>query len=164
MYNKETTDTKYREDPFRAINFKTDQEGNLICPNGKKFVFSYRKSVKGNLYGRQEEVYECEDCSNCPYADKCKKADGNRTIRLNEELTAFHQEVLDNLESIHGALLRMNRSIQAEGSFGIMKQDRWYKRIVRKGLKWVKLELLLVVLGHNLYKFHNRKMKKLTAA
>ena len=96
--------------------------------------------------------------------DKCKKTDGNRTIRLNEELTAFHQEVLDNLESIHGALLRMNRSIQAEGSFGIMKQDRWYKRIVRKGLKWVKLELLLVVLGHNLYKFHNRKMKNLVAA
>lgn len=164
MYNKETTDTKCRKDPFRAVNFKTDQEGSLICPNGKKFVFSYRKSVKGNLYGRQEEIYECEDCSNCPYADKCKKTDGNRTIRLNEELTAFHQEVLDNLESIHGALLRMNRSIQAEGSFGIMKQDRWYKRIVRKGLKWVKLELILVVLGHNLYKFHNRKMKNLVAA
>ena len=164
MYNKEITDTKYREDPFRAVNFKTDQKGNLICPNGRKFVFSYRKPVKGNLYGRQEEIYECENCSNCPYADKCKKTDGNRTIRLNEELTAFHQEVLDNLESIHGALLQMNRSIQAEGSFGIMKQDRWYKRIVRKGLKWVKLELLLVILGHNLYKFHNRKMKKLVAA
>ena len=89
-----------------------------------------------------------------------KKTDKNRTIRLNEELTAFHQEVLDNLESIHGALLRMNRSIQAEGSFGIMKYDRWYKRIVRKGLKWVKLELLLVSLGHNLYKYHNRKMKR----
>ena len=164
MYNKEITDTKYREDPFRAVNFKTDQKGNLICPNGRKFVFSYRKPVKGNLYGRQEEIYECENCSNCPYADKCKKTDGNRTIRLNEELTAFHQEVLDNLESIHGALLQMNRSIQAEGSFGIMKQDRWYKRIVRKGLKWVKLELLLVVLGHNLYKFHNRKMKNIVAA
>lgn len=51
------------------------------------------------------------------------------TIRLNEELTSMHQEVIDNLESIHGALLRMNRSIQAEGTFGIMKQDRRYKRI-----------------------------------
>ena len=88
-----------------------------------------------------------------------QKTDKNRTIRLNEELTSFHQEVLDNLESIHGVLLRMNRSIQAEGSFGIIKYDRWYKRIVRKGLKWVKLELLLVSLGHNLYKYHNRKIK-----
>ena len=164
MYKKETTDEKYRNDPFRAVNFKTNQDGDLICPNGKKHIFAYRKPIKGNLYGRQEEIYQCEDCSNCPYAEQCKKTDKNRTIRLNEELTAFHQEVLDNLESIHGALLRMNRSIQAEGSFGIMKYDRWYKRIVRKGLKWVKLELLLVSLGHNLYKYHNRKIKNTAAA
>ena len=118
--------------PFRAVNFQTDEEGNLICPNGKKFQFSHRKPVKGNKYGRQEEIYQCEDCTGCPYAAQCKKGEGNRTVSLNEELTAIHQEVLYNLESIHGALLRMNRSIQAEGSFGIMKYDRWYKRIVRK--------------------------------
>ena len=52
----------------------------------------------------------------------------------------MHQEVINNLESIHGALLRMNRSIQAEGTFGIMKNDRWYKRIVRRGLNSVRLD------------------------
>ena len=51
--------------------------------------------------------------------------------RINQELTAMHREVLDNLNSIHGALLRMNRSIQAEGTFGVMKYDRRYRRIVR---------------------------------
>ena len=71
----------------------------------------------------------------------------------------MHQEVLDNLESIHGALLRMNRSIQAEGTFGIIKYDRWYKRIVRRGLDRVKLELFLVSIGHNLYKFHNKQKR-----
>ena len=164
MYKKETTDEKYHNDPFRAVNFRRDFDGNLICPNGKKFCFAYREPVKGNHYGRQEEIYQCEDCSGCPYAEQCKKTVKNRTIRLNEELTSLHQEVVNNLESIHGALLRMNRSIQAEGSFGIMKYDRWYKRIVRKGLRGVKLELLLVVLGHNLYKYHNRKLKKADAA
>ena len=72
----------------------------------------------------------------------------------------MHQEVINNLESIHGALLRRNRSIQAEGTFGIMKYDRWYRRIVRKGLDSVELEILLVSIGHNLYKFHNKQMKK----
>jgi hypothetical protein len=76
----------------------------------------------------------------------------------------MHQEVIDNLESIHGAMLRMNRSIQAEGTFGIMKYDRWYKRTVRKGLDSVRLELLLVSIGHNLYKFHNKRMKLQEAA
>ena len=59
----------------------------------------------------------------------------------------MHQEVIENLESIHGALLRMNRSIQAEGTFGIMKKRRWYKRIVRRGIHSVKLEVLLVAMA-----------------
>ena len=164
MFRRETGDADYREDPFRAVNFRTDAEGTPICPAGKKFVFAYRKAVKGNQYGRQEEIYRCEDCSNCPLAGRCKKTEGNRTIRLNEEISTFHAEVINNLESIHGVLLRTNRSIQAEGSFGVMKQDRGYRRTVRRGLKWVKLELLLVTIGQNLYKFHNKKSNVRSAA
>ena len=76
----------------------------------------------------------------------------------------MHEEVLNNLESIHGALLRMNRSIQAEGTFGILKYDRWYKRIVRRGLDFVKLELYLVSIGHNLYKYFNKHCRLRSAA
>lgn len=164
MYKKETKDKSYHNDPFRAVNFRRDGEGNMVCPNGKAFHFAYRKPVKENRYGRQEEYYTCEDCSGCPYAEKCKKTDKNRTVRLNEELSSMHKEVLDNLEDIQGALLRMNRSIQAEGTFGIMKYDRWYKRVVRRGLYSVKLELYLVSIGHNLYKFYNKQMRFRKAA
>ncbi len=73
------------------------------------------------------------------------------------ELTAMHEKVLRNRNSTHGALLRMNRSIQAEGTFGVVKRDRGYRRIRRRGLEKVKLELLLVAVGHNLYKFHSPK-------
>ena len=157
MFKKETTDQAYHEDPFRAVNFRIGDDGLMQCPNGKAFHFQYRKHVKGNAYGRQEEIYQCEDCSGCPYAEKCKRAEGNRTIRVNQELTRMHREVIENLESIHGALLRMNRSIQAEGTFGIMKNDCWYRRIVRRGIKSVKLEVFLVSIGHNLYKYQNKK-------
>ncbi len=40
----------------------------------------------------------------------------------------MHQEVIENLKSIQGALLRVNHSIQEEGTFGIIKNDRWDKR------------------------------------
>ena len=163
MFKKETEDKNYRENPFRAENFPIDSDGTMRCPNGKAFIFQYRQHVKGNAYGRQEEIYRCEDCSGCPYAEKCKKTEENRTVRINQELTAMHQEVIQNLESIHGALLRMNRSIQAEGTFGVIKHDRWYKRIVRKGINSVRLEVLLVSIGHNLYKYHNKK-KRIAAA
>lgn len=164
MFKKETEDEKYHNNPYRAVNFKRDEEGNLICPNEKKFHFAYRKDVKGNQYGRQEEIYICEDCSGCPYAEQCKKTEKNRSIRVNRELTVMHQEVIENLESIHGALLRMNRSIQAEGTFGIIKNDRWYKRIVRRGIESVRMEIFLVSIGHNLYKYHNKQMKLQKAA
>ena len=164
MFKKETGDRNYRENPFRAENFPIGEDGKMRCPNGKAFIFQYRQHVRSNQYGRQEEVYRCEDCSGCPYAGECKKAEGNRTVRINRELTAMHREVIENLESIHGMLLRMNRSIQAEGTFGIIKHDRWYKRIVRKGLKSVRLEVLLVSIGYNLYKYHNKKIRNQAAA
>lgn len=164
MFSKETTDKDYREDPFRAVNFPIDKNGVMRCPNGKAVLFQYRRPVRGNRFGRQEEVYQCEDCSGCPYAEKCKKTEKNRTVRINRELTAMHQEVIENLESIQGALLRMNRSIQAEGTFGIMKHDRLYKRIVRKGIESVRLEVFLVSIGHNLYKYHNKKNRAAKAA
>lgn len=164
MYKKETHDKKYHDNPFRAVNFRTDEAGGLVCPNNRKFQLAYRRAVKGNKYGRQEEIYKCESCSGCPYANQCKKTSNDRTINLNRELSAMHQEVLENLESIHGALLRMNRSIQAEGTFGILKYDRWYKRVVRRGMDSVKLEILLVSIGHNLYKLHNKQQRLQAAA
>ena len=165
MFKKETSDKKYHTDPYRAVNFKRDESGNLICPNGRRFVFKSRQHIYKNKYGRTEEIYECESCEGCPYRSECSpKASGNRTIRMNQELTAIHQEVISNLESVHGALLRMNRSIQAEGTFGVLKWNKSYKRLFRRGQKNVILELTLISCGFNLYKYHNKRQRKEVAA
>ena len=161
MFEKETKDEKYRNNPYRIDNFKRDGEGNLICPGNKRFIHKYDKHVYGNRYGRTEEVYECEDCEGCPLRSECcRKTKGNRTARLNRELTSFHHEVIGNLESIHGALLRMNRSIQAEGTFGSIKWNRSYKRLFRRGEKAVILEFALISCGFNLYKFYNKRSRR----
>ena len=165
MFEKETKNEKYRSNPYRAVNFKRDEKGNMICPNGRKFIFKCNRAVKGNHYGRSEELYECESCEGCPYkAECCKSAKGNRTVRINRELTSFHREVISNLESIHGALLCMNRSIQSEGTFGIIKWNRSYKRFFRRGKENVILEFTLISCGYNLYKYHNKKNRQLLAA
>ena len=164
MYEKETKEEKYRDDPYRAVNFAIDDDGDLVCPNGKKFHFLRSAPVKGNQYGRTEEYYQCEDCTGCPHRDQCYKGKENRTIRLNEELTGIHKEVLENLNSIHGALLRMNRSIQAEGAFGTVKWNHSYTRLRRRGVEGVLLELALVSCGFNLHKYHLKQLKKQEAA
>ena len=157
MYEKESKDKKYRDDPYRAVNFPIDADGDPICPNGKKFHYLYSRPVRGNKYGRTEEFYQREDCSNCLQKEKCCKCKGNRKIRLNEELTKFHKEVLCNLNSIHGALLRMNRSIQSEGANGIIKWNRSYTRARRRGSKALNLEIAMICCGFNLHKFHLKK-------
>ena len=136
----------------------------MVCPNGKRFYFLRTVPVKGNKFGRMEERYQCEDCTGCPYREKCHKSAKNRIVHINEELTKFHSEVLSNLNCVHGALLRMNRSIQAEGTFGSIKWNKGYKRLRRRGIEGVVLELGLISCGFNLYKYHLKKMAMQEAA
>ena len=164
MYEKETKDSKYQSDPFRAVNFGIDEGGNPICPAGKRFYYLKSAPIRGNKYGRTEEYYQCEDCKGCPLKERCHKASGNRIVRLNEELTTFHCEVLDNLNSTHGALLRRNRSIQAEGAYGSIKWNRSYVRARRRGLKELFLEIGMICCGFNLHKYHLKKLKTLPSA
>ena len=164
MYEKETKDSKYRDNPYRACNLAIDHEGYMVCPNGKRFYFLKTAPVKGNQFGRTEEYYQCEDCEGCAHREKCHKSKENRIVRINEELTRFHNEVLSNLNCVHGALLRMNRSIQAEGTFGGIKWNKGYKRLRRRGIEGVILELVLISCGFNLYKYHLRKLAMQKAA
>ena len=164
MYEKESKNEKYRNDPYRAVNFPVNESGLPVCPNRKEFHFIYSRPVKGNKYGRTEEYFQCEDCSGCPHKEKCCKCKENRIVRLNEELTQFHAEVLNNLNSIHGALLRMNRNIQSEGTFGTIKWNRSYIRARRRGLKSLFLEFGMIFCGFNLHKFHLKKVALRSAA
>lgn len=164
MFQKETKSKKYHADPFRAVNFPIDGDGHPVCPGGKRFFHLKTVPVKGNKYGRTEELYQCEDCSGCPYKSNCHKMQGNRVIRLNEELSCFHKEVIENLNSVQGALLRMNRSIQAEGAFGMIKWNHSYIRARRRGLKGLFLEIGMICCGFNLHKFHLKKQTQLLAA
>lgn len=75
-----------------------------------------------------------------------------------------HKEVLDNLNSIHGALLRMNRSIQSEGTYGEIKANRGYERFRRRGINKAILEIALISCGFNLHKYHLSKLAKANPA
>lgn len=163
-YEKETGDPKYREDPYRAVNFTHDEEGNMICPEGRKFEFIGNRPVKGNKYGRTEEHYKCTSCEGCPQKDRCCRGNGDRTVNVNRELSAIHREVIENLQTELGTLLRRNRTIQAEGTFGSIKWNRSYKRLRRRGLESVIFEFTLISIGFNLYKYHNKRHRLPAAA
>lgn len=52
-----------------------------------------------------------------------------------------------------GIEIRINRSIQVEGTFGQIKQNMQYIRIRRRGIDKVSCEIMLMCLGRNIRKF-----------
>ena len=44
----------------------------------------------------------------------------------------------------------MNRSIQVEGAFGVLKKDYEFQRFLLRGKTKVKLEVLLLCMGYNI--------------
>lgn len=57
MFEKETKNEKYRTNPYRAVNFKKRWKGKYNMSKQEKFIFKMSKHMKGNQYGRTEEVY-----------------------------------------------------------------------------------------------------------
>lgn len=58
-----------------------------------------------------------------------------------------------------GKLLRMNRSIQVEGAFGVLKQDYGFRRFLMRGNKNVRTEFLLLSFAYDINKLHSKKHK-----
>ena len=64
-----------------------------MCPNQKRLAYKYR-SVRKDQYDftREFKVYQCEDCSGCPFRSSCTKTKegNNRTLMVNEKSICNH--------------------------------------------------------------------------
>ena len=125
------------------------------CQNGMKLqakYFSKRESKTG--YISQITHYECENCEGCPYKSGCTKAEGNRKITVSKRFIEQRAESLKRITSETGIQLRMNRSIQSEGAFGVVKEDYNFRRFLTRGKRNVRTEILLAVMGYDIRKLH----------
>ena len=90
-----------------------------------------QKSKSG--YESEVTVYECEDCRGCPHKEKCTRAKGNKRLYISKSFLEKRQESYENILSEKGILYRMNRSIQVEGGFGVLKNDYEFQRFLLRG-------------------------------
>ena len=115
-------------------------------------------------YESVKTIYICEDCSNCNYKSQCIKGNNSKIplekrTKKFETSKKFNRQRKEDLERIitdEGILLRMNRSIQAEGSFAQVKHDMNFKRFMCRGQKNVLAESILLAIAHNVNKLHNK--------
>ena len=54
----------------------------------------------------------------------------------------------------------MNRSIQVEGAFGVLKNDYGFNRFLTRGKIGVKTEFILLCFGYNINKLHSKIQNK----
>ena len=66
------------------------------------------------------------------------------------------EEDLERITSEYGTQLRMNRSIQAEGSFADVKQDMEFRRYLYRGAVNVTAQSVLLAMAHNINKLHHK--------
>ena len=60
------------------------------------------------------------------------------------------------INSEQGKLLRVNRSIQAEGVFAMIKEDMNFRRFLLRGTVKVEVEWTLLSLAYNVLKLHHK--------
>lgn len=149
----------YKNNIYRVDNMEYDKESDIFtCANGKKLVFIYEKTRKSESgYVAKKKVYQCEGCSGCPHREKCYKGTyENRRVEVSHEFAQHRKESYDNITSAEGILLRMNRSIQVEGAFGVLKQDYGFRRFLTRGKSKNETQFFLLAIAFNIQKLCNR--------
>lgn len=146
----------FKNDISKRENMRYDQDKDVyICHNGKQLIPQYvTKKTSKNGYESEVTVYECESCAGCPHKEKCTRAKGNKKLHVSKKFVELRQESYENITSELGIQYRMNRSIQVEGAFGVLKNDYEFQRFLLRGKTKVKLEILLLCMGYNINKLH----------
>ena len=160
---------KYRNDIGKIENMEYDAQSDIYtCQNGKKLTVDHIRHSKSKTgYVSEKTIYKCEDCSECPYKKDCIKGNHCKTpleertksLQVAKTFLKYRQEDLERILSNDGILFRTNRSIQAEGSFGDIKQDMKFRRYLSKGTTNVLAESVLLAIARNINKLHNKIQK-----
>lgn len=157
---------RYKNDIGRMENMIYNAEEDFyICKNKQKLtVESERQKKTATGYKRTTTVYRCSDCNGCPYKTQCIKGNNCKTPMEQREKTLYvsktmkqkRAEDLERITSPYGIQLRVNRSIQAEGSFASVKEDMEFRRYMYRGKDNVTAQSVILAIAHNVNKLHHK--------
>lgn len=149
----------FRKNPYLRENMPYDAEKDAYqCPGGHQLEATYTKIRTSNSgFEVEVTVYTCSHCVGCPHKPNCTKAQENRKMEVSKCFDRQRQASLARIKTSQGILLRVNRSIQAEGAFGVLKEDCGIRRFLRRGMPHVFMESLLLAMGRNVNKLDAKR-------
>ncbi|MER2076954.1 IS1182 family transposase [Psychrobacillus psychrotolerans] len=156
MYIKEQK-KKQKQNKFNTANWKCDEENDTYtCPNQKQLSFKYHSIREDKTgYKREFKIYECEDCSGCPFRSSCTKAKegNNRKLMVNEKWEQQKEYVSAKLSEEKTGSIYRQRKIDVEPVFGFLKANLRFSRFSVRGKPKVENEMGLALMAVNLRKF-----------
>jgi len=157
---------KYQKDISRRENMDYNYDGDYYtCHEGHRlYPIALQHRKRANGYVQKTTVYECHECRGCPFKPQCirgrnwKTPEEDRFKRLNvsRKFERLRKESLRNITSEEGTMLRMNRTIQSEGAFAMLKEDRRFRRFLTRGKENVYAESVLMAISQNIDHLHRR--------
>ena len=141
IYYEKAKTRKYKKDLNRVENLEYNEEENrLFRKDGLELEFSYHEKDKKIIYFRNPKT--------------------EKKVIYNYRFRKLSKESKDNIESEFGKQLRMNRSIQVEGAFAVIKEDMKLCKLKVRGKNSVKREIALFCIAYNFNRYLAKLVRK----
>ena len=122
-------------------------DGTKIESAANKYTFVWKRAITKN----QARLYT----KLTSFVAECEEFYGIRTVYHDQiSIHTLKRLNLERITSEYGTMLRMNRSIQAEGSFADVKEDMNFRRYLYRGKANALAESILLAMGRNINKLH----------
>ena len=154
---------KFKNQIGKVENMQYDPEEDCFtCAAGRKLPLRKESSEWKGSQIVTTARYRCKDCSGCPCRNACchaKDPDQPKEVRLQKTFWEKRAVSQKNITTEHGIYVRMCRSIQVEGTFGLLKNDFGFRRFLTKEKVNVTAECYFLALGFNLKKLWMKREK-----
>ena len=141
IYYEKSKTRKYKKDLNRVENLDYDEKENrLFRKDGLELEFQYYSKDKKSVYFKNPET--------------------GKIIKYNKEFRRLSKISESNIETEIGKQLRMNRSIQVEGAFAILKEDMNLRKLKVRGKESVKREIALFCIAYNFNRYLAKLIRK----
>jgi len=148
--------SKFKKQIGRVENMRYDPEEDCFtCVQGRKLPLRRECTEQKDGQFITTAWYRCENCSGCPVRGQCcraKDTEKPKTLVLQKTFWEKRAQATQRITSERGVHLRLCRSIQVEGAFGLLKNDFGFRRFLTKGKANVRTELFLLAMAFDLKK------------
>lgn len=147
---------KFQKQIGRIENMTYDPQADCFtCSQGRTLSLCREHTEEKEGQMISTAWYRCADCSGCPCRVQCCRAkDTQRPKELCLQKTFWEKrtQTQQRITTPRGIHLRLCRSVQVEGAFGLLKNDFGFRRFLTRGRANIRAELFLLAIAFDLKK------------